>query len=204
MQQEIQRRKGVPGLMNSRPIPACDGAGAQSSAASDLQGSPRQQENQGARDRRRRVRRTSSGSVSCRAGIQRDRGIESGNQLRQSERDRRSASGSLAAVRLATPAGPMRRRRSSCGHCSQIRRRRFLRSRESSRDVGAGAGDIARRAQSIWCSFPRSPPSPALMRIMTSPRMIFRRQTMRMDDPNLPPNRRYARPAFRLRSCVPS
>src|SRR5437879_13479491 len=38
MRQEIQRRKGVPGLMNSRPIPACDGAGAQSSAVSDLQG----------------------------------------------------------------------------------------------------------------------------------------------------------------------
>ena len=39
MQQEIQRRKGVPGVMNSRPIPACDGAGAEPSAASDLQGS---------------------------------------------------------------------------------------------------------------------------------------------------------------------
>jgi nucleoside-diphosphate-sugar epimerase len=35
MQQEIQRRKGVSGLMNSRPISACDGAGAQSSAASE-------------------------------------------------------------------------------------------------------------------------------------------------------------------------
>jgi nucleoside-diphosphate-sugar epimerase len=39
MQQEIQRRKGVQGPMNSRPIPACDGAGAQSSTVSDLQGS---------------------------------------------------------------------------------------------------------------------------------------------------------------------
>jgi nucleoside-diphosphate-sugar epimerase len=39
MQQETQRRKGVPGLMNSRPIPACGGAGAQSSATSDVQGS---------------------------------------------------------------------------------------------------------------------------------------------------------------------
>jgi UDP-glucose 4-epimerase len=38
MQQEIQRRKGTPGPMNSRPVPACDGAGAQSSAGSDLQG----------------------------------------------------------------------------------------------------------------------------------------------------------------------
>jgi nucleoside-diphosphate-sugar epimerase len=38
MQQEIQRRKGVQGPMNSRPIPACDGAGAQSSAVPDLQG----------------------------------------------------------------------------------------------------------------------------------------------------------------------
>jgi nucleoside-diphosphate-sugar epimerase len=37
MQQETQRRKGAPGLMNSRPIPACEGAGAQSSAASDVQ-----------------------------------------------------------------------------------------------------------------------------------------------------------------------
>src|SRR5215204_7824383 len=37
MQQEIQRRKGVSGPMNSRPRSACDGAGAQSSAASDLQ-----------------------------------------------------------------------------------------------------------------------------------------------------------------------
>jgi nucleoside-diphosphate-sugar epimerase len=37
MQQEIQRRKGVQGPMNSRPIPACDGAGAQPSAVSDLE-----------------------------------------------------------------------------------------------------------------------------------------------------------------------
>src|SRR5436309_15446356 len=37
MKQEIQRRKGVPGLMNSRPIPACDGAGVQSNAVSDAQ-----------------------------------------------------------------------------------------------------------------------------------------------------------------------
>src|SRR5882672_3033781 len=37
MQQEIQRRKGTPGPMNSRSVPACDGAGAQSSAGSDLQ-----------------------------------------------------------------------------------------------------------------------------------------------------------------------
>ena len=89
-------------------------------------GKPRRQENQGARDRRRRVRRASSGSVSCRAGIQRGRGIESGNRLRQSGRDRRSAVGYLANVRLATAARPMRRRRSSCRHCPQIRRRRFL------------------------------------------------------------------------------
>jgi nucleoside-diphosphate-sugar epimerase len=37
MQQETQRRKGVSGLMNSRPTPACEGAVAHSSAASDVQ-----------------------------------------------------------------------------------------------------------------------------------------------------------------------
>src|SRR5215204_3408900 len=39
MQQEIQQQESVSGLMNSRPIPACGGAGAQSGAASDLRGS---------------------------------------------------------------------------------------------------------------------------------------------------------------------
>lgn len=37
MQQETQRRKGVPGLMNSRPIPDHSTAGAQSNAMSDSQ-----------------------------------------------------------------------------------------------------------------------------------------------------------------------
>jgi len=39
MQQETQRRNGVPGLMNPRPVPACDDVGAQPSAVSDVQGS---------------------------------------------------------------------------------------------------------------------------------------------------------------------
>ena len=66
--------------MNLQPIPACDGAGAQSSAVSDCNrvgldgvGFARPAVATGKpgcyRDRRRRVRRTSSGSVPCRAGF---------------------------------------------------------------------------------------------------------------------------------------
>ena len=204
MQQEIQRRKGVPGSMNSRPIPACDGANAQPSAVSDLPGS---------RDNRKtRVLVTGADGFVGRhlvpylvaQGYSVIAASRAATSLRQSGRDRRSAFGSLADCSTgnrcwtnATPSFILRALPTNTpATISMIasiiaRRRRWH-------------GRYRAARQSIWCSFPRSPPSPAPMRIMTSPRMIFRRRTMRMDDRNLPPNRRYARPASRLRSCVPS
>jgi hypothetical protein len=126
MQQEIQRRKGTPGPMNSRPVPACDGAGAQSSAGSDLQES---------RDGRKiRVLVTGADGFVGRHLV--PYLVAQGYSVVAASRAVTAFDNpDVTAVPLSdlsrlfdwqAAARPVRRRRSSCRHCPQIRRRRFL------------------------------------------------------------------------------